>query len=154
MKRFICVALVLALNLAVIGCGNVTDGGSKAQNANSDFQFGTQSKFSSTTTDVVSSNDVTSDAVSSKDVSSVDNTTVTSRDMSDVSSEQDTVTSSKQETVSSVESDTVTQSKTVYRTPTGKRYHLDPECGGKNSTATTLDAAVKQGLTPCKKCAE
>ena len=159
MKRFICVALVLALSLAVIGCGNVTDGGSEAQSTDSDFQFGTQSKFSSTTTDVVSSNDVssedvTSDAVSSKDVSSVDNTTVTSRDMSDVSSEQDTVTSSKQETVSSVESDTATQSKTVYRTPTGKRYHLDPECGGKNSTATTLDAAVKQGLTPCKKCAE
>lgn len=36
-----------------------------------------------------------------------------------------------------------------YRTPTGKRYHLDPNCGGKNSYRTTNI----RGLTPCKKCA-
>lgn len=37
-----------------------------------------------------------------------------------------------------------------YRTPTGKRYHLDPDCGGKNSYRTTNIA----GLTPCSKCAK
>lgn len=36
---------------------------------------------------------------------------------------------------------------------TGKRYHLDPDCGGKNSRATTLDSAISSGLTPCQKCA-
>lgn len=36
-----------------------------------------------------------------------------------------------------------------YRTPTGKRYHLDPNCGGKNSYRTTNIS----GLTPCQKCA-
>ena len=41
----------------------------------------------------------------------------------------------------------------VYRTPTGKRYHFDFECGGANSFETTLSAAVNDGLTPCKKCA-
>lgn len=45
-------------------------------------------------------------------------------------------------------------SRTVYRTPTGKRYHLDPECGGKNSRPTTLDEATSSGLTPCQKCAQ
>ena len=35
-----------------------------------------------------------------------------------------------------------------YRTPTGKRYHLDPNCGGKNSYRTTNIS----GLTPCAKC--
>lgn len=154
MKRSIFVALMLVLSLAVIGCGNVADGGSDAQSTDSDFQFGTQSKFSSTTvSSTVQSEDVSSDDVSSKEVSSVDST-VTSQDMSDVSSEQTSVTSSKEETVSSVESETVTQSKTVYTTPTGKRYHLDPECGGKNASATTLDDAIGLGLTPCKKCAE
>lgn len=44
--------------------------------------------------------------------------------------------------------------KTVYRTPSGKRYHYDPDCGGKNSYSTTLDAALSAGLTPCKKCAQ
>ena len=43
---------------------------------------------------------------------------------------------------------------TVYRTPTGKKYHLDPQCGGKNSSATTKTKAVKAGLTPCSKCAK
>ena len=31
---------------------------------------------------------------------------------------------------------------TVYRTPTGKKYHLDPQCGGKNSSAITKSKAV------------
>ena len=41
----------------------------------------------------------------------------------------------------------------VYRTPSGKRYHYDPDCGGKNSYRTTLQGAKSSGLTPCKKCA-
>ena len=41
-----------------------------------------------------------------------------------------------------------------YITPTGKRYHFDPDCGGKNSYQTTLDAAKSSGLTPCQKCAK
>ena len=45
-------------------------------------------------------------------------------------------------------------SKTVYRTPNGKRYHLDPDCGGENSRPTTLDDAKSAGLTPCQKCAQ
>lgn len=41
----------------------------------------------------------------------------------------------------------------VYRTPTGKRYHYDPDCGGKNSYEITMQQATRAGLTPCKKCA-
>lgn len=41
----------------------------------------------------------------------------------------------------------------VYRTPSGTKYHFDPDCGGKNSYQTTLDKAKRAGLTPCKKCA-
>ena len=36
-----------------------------------------------------------------------------------------------------------------YVTPTGKKYHLDPNCGGKNSRRTTNIS----GLSPCSKCA-
>ncbi len=42
----------------------------------------------------------------------------------------------------------------VYRTPSGKRYHFDMECGGKNSFEVTLDEATNAGLTPCAKCAQ
>ncbi len=37
-----------------------------------------------------------------------------------------------------------------YRTPTGKKYHLDPNCGGKNCYIATNIS----DLSPCSKCAE
>lgn len=40
----------------------------------------------------------------------------------------------------------------IYRTPHGKKYHYDPDCGGKNSYKITLSQAKSSGLTPCKKC--
>ena len=48
----------------------------------------------------------------------------------------------------------VPDGNTVYITPTGKCYHFDPDCGGKNSTPTELDKAKGQGYRPCKKCAQ
>ena len=41
--------------------------------------------------------------------------------------------------------------QTVYITPSGKRYHLDPNCGGKNAYA--VDISKVGSRTPCKKCA-
>lgn len=41
--------------------------------------------------------------------------------------------------------------QTVYITPSGERYHLDPDCGGKNSHP--VDISEVGGRTPCKKCA-
>lgn len=42
----------------------------------------------------------------------------------------------------------------VYRTPSGKKYHFDPQCGGKNSYEVTMAEAIGAGLTPCAKCAQ
>jgi len=47
-----------------------------------------------------------------------------------------------------------TLSSKIYRTPSGKRYHLDPDCGGKNSYEVTMESALSAGLTPCQKCAQ
>ena len=41
----------------------------------------------------------------------------------------------------------------VYITPTGKRWHADPDCGGVNSYPVRLSEAERRGLTPCHKCA-
>ena len=43
-------------------------------------------------------------------------------------------------------------SATVYVTPTGKKYHYNSSCNGGSYSPTTLDKAIKMGLTPCKKC--
>ena len=50
-------------------------------------------------------------------------------------------------------SDNVNNAK-IYRTPTGKRYHLDKDCGGRNSYEITMIEAQDAGLTPCAKCAK
>lgn len=64
-----------------------------------------------------------------------------------------TIVSSKtQSKVSSIQSKP-SQGKTVYITPTGKRYHYSSSCGGKNSSQSDLNTAKSLGLTPCKKCA-
>ena len=45
------------------------------------------------------------------------------------------------------------QSRQVYVTPTGKRYHYDGNCNGGTYIESTLEQALARGLTPCKKCA-
>lgn len=40
----------------------------------------------------------------------------------------------------------------VYITKTGKRYHYDPSCNGGTYYESTLDEALRLGLTPCNKC--
>lgn len=40
----------------------------------------------------------------------------------------------------------------VYTTPTGKKYHYNKSCAGKNAIQSTKEKAVNIGLTPCKKC--
>ena len=45
-------------------------------------------------------------------------------------------------------------SQGIYRTPSGKRYHIDAECGGKNSYPVSMEEALGAGLTPCSKCAK
>lgn len=47
-----------------------------------------------------------------------------------------------------------THGEHIYCTPKGKRYHYDPDCGGKNSKETTWAEVKARGLTPCKKCAK
>lgn len=53
-----------------------------------------------------------------------------------------------------VENDDASIISGVYRTPSGKKYHFDAECGGKNSFEISIDEAKSAGLTPCSKCAE
>ncbi len=45
-----------------------------------------------------------------------------------------------------------TDGKTVYVTPNGERYHLDPDCPGKNGYAVSIDEVGSR--TACKKCAQ
>lgn len=42
--------------------------------------------------------------------------------------------------------------RTVYVTPTGKRYHYDGSCNGGTYIPSTLAEALRRGLSPCQKC--
>ena len=50
------------------------------------------------------------------------------------------------------ENETSPTDKTVYITPTGKKYHYSKSCAGKNAIPTSLEDA-KRHYDPCKKCA-
>lgn len=71
-----------------------------------------------------------------------------------VTTQQTNQKSTGGQTKASTPSQNTNNSRTVYRAPTGKRYHYISTCGGKNSTATTLKDAIAMGLTPCQKCAQ
>lgn len=47
----------------------------------------------------------------------------------------------------------VDNSRTVYITPTGKKYHYRKSCAGSNAIETTENTA-KSSYDPCKKCAQ
>ena len=74
------------------------------------------------------------------------------------SSKSDEKSETKTETAKDTKEETkdveAVEQRTVYVTPTGKRYHYISTCGGKNSTASTLNKAKARGLTPCQKCAQ
>lgn len=41
---------------------------------------------------------------------------------------------------------------TVYVTPSGQKYHDDPDCAGKNARAISLSDAKRRGYGPCGTC--
>lgn len=68
--------------------------------------------------------------------------------------ETTTVAETTTEKQTTTERETTTEKpagRTVYITPSGKRYHYDPDCGGKNSYSVSIDNVG--GRTPCQKCA-
>lgn len=52
----------------------------------------------------------------------------------------------------SQESNQQSDSRTVYITPTGSKYHYSNNCTGGSYSPTTLDKALSMGLSPCKRC--
>ncbi len=130
MKKTVSILMAVLVAISLCACGGTTD-----------VTYVTSSK-TQTTSNV--SNNTTS--TSKTDETSSINT---------ISKQEDT--SSKNETVISNNEDTSSKQQTtkmVYRTPTGKRYHLSATCGGKNSRKVSLENAIESGLTPCQKCAK
>ncbi len=64
-----------------------------------------------------------------------------------------TKSSSKKKSSAKKSSSGTKTGENVYITPTGKRYHYDPDCGGVNSYKVSLSHAEGLGLSPCQKCA-
>ena len=77
--------------------------------------------------------------------------TNTSSTTSTITSTTTTTTSKPPTTTTTTKAQT--KSRTIYVTPTGKRYHYDNSCGRGSYSASTLADAQRMGLTACKKCA-
>lgn len=66
--------------------------------------------------------------------------------------EADRIAAEKAAQASQSASSSSENSRTVYVTPTGSKYHYSSSCNGGSYSATTLDKALARGLKPCGKC--
>ena len=132
--------ILLLLVVVILVCACVGDGTEANTDPNvSDFsQSQNESNHSDNSTP--SENDTTS-------VSSSSSQTISSSESTPSVNQPSTSKPSQNTSSEQVKEDV------VYRTPSGKRYHIDPDCGGKNSYSVTISKAKNAGLTPCKKCA-
>ncbi len=146
MKKIIAVILCYLLLCFLVGCGLELEDSSSVfseiESTDSVKDFSSKDNVSSSpiiSSNITSSSDkAESDIISSEIISSSSKAEITNQN------------SEQKEMVTNTEP----KEENVYVTPTGKRYHLDPDCGGKNSTLSTISAAKRRGLTPCKKCAQ
>lgn len=105
-----------------------------------------------TTTEELTTESATKESTTEKETTSKQVTSNTTTTQKQTTTKKITTTQ-KQTTTKKVNSPN-SNGVSVYRTPSGKRYHFDPDCGGKNSYKISLDDAKSVGLTPCQKCAQ
>lgn len=154
------ISFAVVVILAIFTCPSETiektsdDNLNNYQNVNNDFTDGENTKQNSTSQESTSTTTEQSTSSQKQENSNTEQNS-TSQESTSITAEQST-SSQKQENSNTEQStsNNVNSSKSVYKTPTGKRYHLDPDCGGENSSEITLGNAIKLGLTPCKKCAQ
>ena len=112
---------------------------STPDSSSSQFSSSASKKESGVSSQTASSSASNSSSKSNNSASSKKSSSVISKSTSSVISKSPSKTNTKP------------TSRTVYRTPTGKKYHYSSTCGGKNSYAISIDEIGS--LQPCKKCA-
>ncbi len=144
-KRLLSIVSVMMLLSVFVGC----DDGYEVDSTFFQNTFVTSSKESATSSETNSSSTVSSRYESSENESLSSKQSTSSK----LNESQEITSSEVQSSEVSIIQEIEPTSQTVYITPTGKRWHLEQSCAGKNATATTLEKAEEKSLTPCKKCA-
>ncbi len=158
-------AITSAIVAGVVATGGVIGGVTSANNDNKDvtteaavFEKNTQNEDVINLFEDESDTEETTAEESTTEETTTEKITTTQKE---TTTEKPTTTKKETTTkkATTAKKTTTTQatqnnSRTVYRTPSGKRYHFDPECGGRNSYSVSLDDAKASGLTGCLKCAD
>jgi hypothetical protein len=152
--KSIIIAIIVAVIIAEFPISRVVNGINDVVNpppTSSNFEVYYEEPETTTTSEFKASSNTYSKKL--KASSKVNNTTSNNYNSHTTSYEENYENSNEEST--EYESDIViTNSDYVYRTPSGKRYHTSPTCGGKNSYEVSYEEAIDDGLTPCQKCAE
>ena len=145
MKKILIIALVVILVCVYYPCGSEGEKGDTTSNNSGITQSETESTNNKKETR--SAIETISESLNVSETTS--NSITPSNTAKSENNSQSTISSKP------IQSSVTTNVKEdlVFRTPKGKRYHLDPDCGGKNSYIVTLKQAKAVGLTPCQKCA-
>ena len=146
----IIVSAIIAL-LFIIGCASSTTEEHTEPAINSDNTIAEyasdeiSSEIKEITTKQETTTKITTEAETTTEITTIEKTTVAETTTEKAPETEKTTTEKVQETEKPA-------GRTVYITPSGKKYHLDPDCGGKNSRAVSIDNVGGRG--PCNKCAQ
>ena len=133
---FIFLLIVICFAFILVSCGEAGNGSSASAITRKTVST-TETSHATTTETTIETTETTAET--------------TSETITETTTE--TVTETSTETTSETTTENPTE-KTVYVTPSGKRYHFSASCAGKNALPTTLSKAEEDGYTPCQKCAK
>ena len=128
----------------------ITDYANEVQIAVKALNAGTTTMHVETIDGTIKSDEITVEVIGEKPAYSRERDSTT-----ETRSETTTETTTKETTTreTTTEETTKDTSRTVYITPTGKKYHYSKSCAGDNAMERTLNE-VKDRYEPCKKCAQ
>lgn len=127
----------------------ITDYANEVQITVKALNAGTTTMHVETIDGTIKSDEITVEVIGEKPAYSRERDSTT-----ETRSETTTETTTKETTTreTTTEETTKDTSRTVYITPTGKKYHYSKSCAGDNAMERTLNE-VKDRYEPCKKCA-
>lgn len=136
MKKFI---LFLVAIFFMCGCVD----------ANVDNPFVSETATENLTTTSVTT---TTTTITATEVASTTTTTRLTTETTQNTTTTQHVTTTLKTTKKTTTQHVASKGQKVYKTPTGKKYHYNGNCGNGTYIETTLEEALRIGLEPCKKC--
>lgn len=147
------VLLCICATLSFSGCGVEKNaaGQSTTEETSAAETTAEETDTEITTAEVTTAEETTTESTTAE-VTTAEETTSEETTAERTTAENTAVETTVKETTTDKGEVTTAHGRTVYITPSGKRYHYSESCAGKNAIEKKLDE-IPSKYTPCQKCA-